>query len=150
MKRAVARYLGTTAFRGYRLIYNFISVVTFIPVLAVPALFPGNRIYQFSGPVLIIALTGQVLAVLILIVGLFQTGASNFIGIRQILSSGNNSDEKLLVEGLYRWVRHPLYSAGLLFIWQRRLMQEFGIAYEQYQLEVPRLLPRIFSLTRTP
>jgi protein-S-isoprenylcysteine O-methyltransferase Ste14 len=72
------------------------------------------------------------------------------------------------VKGLYRWVRHPLYTAGLLFLWltplmttsilafnlamsayiaigsvfeERRLVTEFGPAYADYQRRVPRLIP---------
>ncbi len=75
----------------------------------------------------------------------------------------------LIVTGLYRWVRHPLYTAGLLLIWltpvmttsilalnlsltlyiivgsrleERRLLAEFGQAYADYQAAVPGLIPR--------
>ena len=70
--------------------------------------------------------------------------------------------------GLYRWVRHPLYSAGLVFIWltsvmtvnllvlnlgltiylvvgaiyeERKLVREFGDLYVDYQKRVPMLIP---------
>ena len=74
----------------------------------------------------------------------------------------------LAVFGLYRWVRHPLYLLSILLIWltptmtinlaslyliltlylyvgtffeETRLVEEFGDAYAQYQLQVPRLFP---------
>jgi protein-S-isoprenylcysteine O-methyltransferase Ste14 len=74
-----------------------------------------------------------------------------------------------VINGLYCHVRHPLYSAGLLFIWlsplmttsllalnlgltlyiiigsifeERRLVGQFGQAYVDYQRRVPRLIPR--------
>jgi methanethiol S-methyltransferase len=69
---------------------------------------------------------------------------------------------------LYRWVRHPLYTAGLLFIWltpvmtqntlvviiaasvyivvgafyeERKLEREFGAAYSEYKSKTPMLIP---------
>ena len=74
----------------------------------------------------------------------------------------------LMVQGAYRWVRHPLYLAALLMIWsypvltadrllfntlwtiwivvgtvleERDLASDFGKAYREYQRNVPMLLP---------
>ncbi len=74
----------------------------------------------------------------------------------------------LMVEGAYRWVRHPLYLAALLMIWsypaltvdrlmfnmlwtvwifigtvleERDLVDDFGEDYREYQRSVPMLLP---------
>lgn len=168
--------LGTRASRGYRLGYNVISVVTLLPVLAIPALIPGDRLYQLSGTLLTIAIVGQLIAIITLIIGLAQTGTLQFLGLRQVITPGSNPEAGLVIKGLYRSVRHPLYSAGLLFIWltplmttsllalnlgltvyiyigsvfeERRLLHEFGSAYEQYQVEVPRLFPRIRPFNRS-
>ena len=72
------------------------------------------------------------------------------------------------VRGPYRWVRHPLYTGGLLLIWltpvltlnlltlfvmltiylivgarleEQRLIHEFGAEYQEYQQRVPMLIP---------
>jgi len=72
---------------------------------------------------------------------------------------------------LYRFVRHPLYTAGLVFIWltpvmtvnrlvlylsltvyiligayfeERKLQREFGKEYEDYQIRTPMLFPALF------
>lgn len=174
-KQTIAERFGARIFRGYRLGYNIIGLVTFLPVLAVPAIIPGDLIYQLSGPLLIVGFAGQALAALALVVGLVQTNLTEFLGLRQILSATERSESELVVKGLYRWVRHPLYSAGLLFIWltpimttsvfalnlgltiyiyigsifeERRLLREFGKVYAQYQRDVPRLVPRFFSSKR--
>lgn len=176
MKDWIEGHLGILAKRGYRLTYNLISVVTLLPVLALPALIPGDVIYQFTGIALALSMTGQLLAVFVLIIGVSQTGVLQFLGLRQVLSPGPELKSNLVIQGLYRWVRHPLYTAGLLFIWlvplmttsllalniglsayiyigsifeERRLVHEFGQSYEQYQREVPRLLPRVWPRTRT-
>lgn len=70
--------------------------------------------------------------------------------------------------GLYAWVRHPIYTAGLIFLWltpiltsnllamnigltlyiligawleERKMVAEFGEAYREYQRRVPMLIP---------
>lgn len=176
MKRALEDRLGAIAVRGYRLSYNLISVVTLLPVLVIPALIPGDKLYQLSGPLLILAIAGQSIAILILIIGLSQSDALHFLGLRQALSKNSKTETELVIKGLYRLVRHPLYSAGLLFIWlspvmttsllalnfgltayiyigsffeERRLVREFGQTYELYQKEVPRLIPRLKLLLKS-
>jgi protein-S-isoprenylcysteine O-methyltransferase Ste14 len=76
------------------------------------------------------------------------------------------------VSGFYRWVRHPLYFFSLILLWctpllsvntlffnlfctlyfyvgsifeERKLVQEFGQVYLDYQKQVPRLLPMPFG-----
>ena len=116
--------------------------------------------------ILAIALYGALHS--LLAAGLLQTDAWHFLGLRQLISTSNEDPPRLQIHGLYRWVRHPLYSAGLLFIWltpvmtasvlalnlgltayiyvgsvfeERRLIAEFGQPYREYQRRVPRLIP---------
>lgn len=176
MKEAIQNRMGDIAVRGYRLTYNIISVITLLPVLAIPALFPGNRLYQLSSPLLIVSVSGQFIALLLLFISLLQTGALEFLGLRQILTPPQQSESGLVINGLYRWVRHPLYFAGLLFIWltpvmttsllalnigltsyiyigsifeERRLIHQFGSTYVDYQNQVPRLIPRFWPASRS-
>lgn len=170
VKAAARRWLGTPGTRLYRLTFNLIATVTLLPVLAVPAANPGTSIYQLETPWLSMALIGQGIALVLLAIGLLQTDPWHFLGIRQLVATEPDKPPALLVKGLYRWVRHPLYTAGLLFIWltpwmttsllalnfgltlyilvgswfeERRLLTEFGSAYAEYQQRVPRLIPGI-------
>jgi len=167
-KAAVQRWWGTPGTRLYRLAYNLIAGLTLLPVLAIPAADPGTTLYRLETPWLAVALAGQMLALVVLAVGLLQTDVWHFLGLRQLVESQPGGSPALLVKGLYRWVRHPLYTAGLLFIWltplmttsllalnlglslyiligsvfeERRLLAEFGLAYADYQQRVPRLIP---------
>jgi protein-S-isoprenylcysteine O-methyltransferase Ste14 len=154
----------------YRMFYNVLGVLTFLPVLAVPAIWPGSILYELSGIWMGIALLGQVLAVGFLLLGLRQTDVWHFLGVRQLVDRSATEGQELVVGGLYRCVRHPLYAAGLVFLWltpvmttstlalilslslyiligsyfeEKRLQREFGIAYQAYRNEVPRLIPRL-------
>jgi len=167
-KRLAQRALGEAAGSGYRLAYNLIAVLTLLPVLAVPALDPGPLVYRIPWPWALLTLAGQAVALAALAIGLLQTDAWHFLGLRQLAASETELP-RIVVTGLYRWVRHPLYTAGLAFIWlapvmttsllalnlaltayiyigsrleEHRLTHEFGEAYLTYARQTPRLIPR--------
>jgi protein-S-isoprenylcysteine O-methyltransferase Ste14 len=103
------------------------------------------------------------------LIGLLHTGFWSFLGLRQLVTAEPDKAEIMIVRGLYKWVRHPLYTAGLVFIWliplmtvnllalniglsaylvigayveERKLMQIFGDDYRDYQERVPMIIPR--------
>jgi protein-S-isoprenylcysteine O-methyltransferase Ste14 len=108
--------------------------------------------------------------VIIILLGMWQADAASFLGLRQFMTPPKqNQEPKLIVVGLYRWMRHPLYTGGLIFLWlmpvmtlnsltltimlslylvvgtlfeERRLLHEFGEAYAEYQRQVPMLIPK--------
>ena len=167
-KQKARTSLGDRSDRSYRLVYNLFSGITLIPVLAVPALLPGTTLYHLTGPWLLISTSIQILGALIILVGMLQTDIWHFIGIRQLLDPSQAGNATMITHGLYRYMRHPLYTGGLLFIWflplmttsllafnlaetlylyigsifeERRLIAEFGDDYRQYQQRVARFFP---------
>ncbi len=172
-KDFVRNRLGASADRAYRLLFNIIGGVTLLPVLAVVAFKPGIMLYRVAWPWAGVLLLGQATAALMLVRGLLQTDVWHFVGLRQL--SATQSSPKLVVSGLYRWVRHPLYTAGLAILWltpfmtssvlafnigmtiyiligfrfeERRLEREFGQTYRDYRQHVPALIP--LPRPRTP
>jgi protein-S-isoprenylcysteine O-methyltransferase Ste14 len=168
-KDTARRVLGARSDRWYRLAFNLQAGILFLPVLVVVALFPGTVLYRLDMPWLILAVGVQVAALITLGIGFLQTDAMHFLGLRQLWQPDTDTPPHLVVRGLYRWVRHPLYTAGLAFIWftpwmstsilamnlgltayiligsefeERRLLSEFGQAYTDYRHRVPRLIPR--------
>ncbi|NUM45375.1 MAG: isoprenylcysteine carboxylmethyltransferase family protein [Anaerolineales bacterium] len=168
--KALARqWLGNHTDRWYRLFFNLFGFFSFLPVLALPPLLPDSVLYRMPAPWLYLALAGQAGAVVMLTVGILQTDTLAFIGLRQLVTIPQAlKEEKLVITGLYRWVRHPLYTAGLLFIWltpvmtvnwlalyvgvtlytivgaiyeERKLVKVFGVAYEDYRKRTPMLIP---------
>lgn len=164
----VRQWFGAGSDRWYRLAYNIFSIVTFIPILGLVAMDPGETLYVIPTPWSYLALAGQLLAVAALGVGLLQTGLWTFLGFEQLLVKSKEGNAQMVTGGLYRWVRHPLYTAGLVFIWltpvmtvnllvlnigltiylvvgaifeERKLVREFGAAYRDYQENVPMLIP---------
>jgi protein-S-isoprenylcysteine O-methyltransferase Ste14 len=102
---------------------------------------------------------------------ILQTGIGEFIGLSQILGrsvADSTHAPKLVTGGLYRWVRHPIYTGSLMVIWllagmswnvlafnlgltaylvvgivleERKLQAEFGSEYEEYARRTPVLIP---------
>ncbi len=168
VKARLRKLFGQAFERGYRLAFNLISVLTLLPLLAVAAANPGAVLYRIPLPWTLLTGLLQGLAALLILVALRQTGLPSFLGLRQLLQVTPNPGSELQVGGVYRWIRHPLYTAGLVVIWlspvmtlsllvlfigftlyiwigsrieEQRLETEFGEAYRRYRRQVPAFLP---------
>jgi methanethiol S-methyltransferase len=169
VKRGARHRFGTLADRTYRLLYNVFAVVSFLPVLALVGLLPDQPLYTIPFPWVLITSLAQITAIAALMLGLFQTDVWTFLGVRQLVQPVAGDQPAVLVsKGLYRWVRHPLYTAGLVIIWltpvmtanllamnagltlyiivgalveERKLLSEFGQAYIDYRKSTSMLVP---------
>lgn len=172
VKEHTRAWLGKETERWYRLAYNAVAVISLVPVLALPALYPDKHLYSIPFPWAFITLAIQGIAVVAVAVGVWQTGVWNFLGLQQFLYPPKPSVPKLELGGMYRWVRHPLYSAGLVLIWltpvmtlnilalnlglsiylvlgamfeERKLLKQHGVDYEEYRQRTPMLIPKFES-----
>jgi protein-S-isoprenylcysteine O-methyltransferase Ste14 len=172
-KARARRWFGSGVDRWYRLAYNIFGILTFLPVLALVAALPSERLYLIPAPWSYVTLAGQLLALLALLIGFLQTGIWSFLGFEQILNPSPNLTSQMVTGGLYRWVRHPLYTAGLAFIWltpimtgnllalnigltlylvvgaiyeERKMVREFGNTYTSYQETTPMLIPKLSKI----
>jgi len=103
--------------------------------------------------------------------------ALTFFGIRQIMNysklKNENGLKELKKKGLLGIMRHPMYFALIIYLWtqtfklsdilvnsiltiyviigtyleERKLVLEFGDAYNQYKKEVPMLIPFTKAIT---
>ena len=165
-KRWLTRALGDGFKKFYRLLYNLFSVVSIVPVLYLMLTLPDQDFYHVPAPWRYLMFAGQGLSAILLLVSLLQTDILSFAGLRQIVEV--EKPGKLVVSGVYRWVRHPLYTFGLASIWlsasmswnsfvvyvaftayilvgiyfeERKLLREFGQAYADYKAVTPMLIP---------
>ena len=174
IKRGAVRVWGERAYhRAYRLFYSILGAVTLLPVLALLTFLPDQLLYTIPAPWLWLALALQGVALVGMVVGILQTGALSFIGIQQWMAPDaplqRFGEEKLVVTGLYRWVRHPLYTCILAALWlipvmtwnwlalcigctvymlvgayffeEPKLIEQFGAAYLAYRRETPMIIP---------
>jgi protein-S-isoprenylcysteine O-methyltransferase Ste14 len=156
--------LGGASF--YRLGYNIFAAISFAPILYLMKTLPDQLVYQVSAPWSMFMFGGQIFAAIMLFVAFLQTDSLSFVGLRQLFETTGSS--QLVTRGLYRIVRHPLYTFGLLFIWltpavsqnsltvyigatlytltgayfeERKLLREFGDSYAEYKKKTPMLIP---------
>lgn len=168
LKAWVRQRWGDGFYRWYRLLYNLIVSLTFLPILALLAWLPDRTLYVIPFPWSLVTGFIQLLAAAMIFVALGQSGLISFLGIDVFFSKPSSANEKLVVTGLYAWVRHPVYTAGLVFLWltpiltrnllalnigltlylligawleERKMVAEFGEAYRLYQQRVPMLIP---------
>ena len=157
-------------FTYYRLFYTLFAFVTFAAVvgyqvsLESPLLYTGNQLSNILGWV--VAASGVVI-MLICIKKYFLS----LSGLKSLFANAVVANE-LRIDGIHRYVRHPLYLGTFLAIWgawiiypflslllsnviitgytlfgivleEKKLVMEFGKDYLDYQQKVPTLLPRL-------
>lgn len=158
--------------RWYRLFYNAMAILTLLPLLWLLNL-PDRTLYSIPAPWVWLLWAGQGLSALALAISVLQANPTYFVGLAQLAGDPEEKGDRLVINGFYRYVRHPLYLFSILFLWlspvmtlnrlivyvlatlyfyvgslheERRLARTFGQAYRDYQQVVPRFIP---SLRRT-
>lgn len=167
-KKMIARLVRPSWFRFYRLAYNLLSLISLLPLLAIYIRSPDRSLYTIPMPWAALMLLGEVLALAALLLAFRQTDPWVFLGLRQITAPDPAQPARLVTTGFYRYVRHPLYTAGLAILWlfpymsfnlfalvlvftfyilvgagfeERRLAREFGPAYREYIAVTPMFIP---------
>jgi protein-S-isoprenylcysteine O-methyltransferase Ste14 len=120
---------GERAYQGlYRLFYNLISVVSFLPILYILwTQISQVTLWTIPYPWRIITMGIQLLALVGLAISLLQTDIWSFAGLRQAARFWQGAEDpavsdKFINTGTYGWVRHPLYFFSLLFLWLNPVM----------------------------
>ncbi len=129
-------------------------------------------VFQLEGAARWLAVAGSAFAgVLLLTNGYSVRRTIDFLGVRPVRAHWRGTPPRpapFMVEGPYRWVRHPLYACILALLWirsemmadglvlsllwsawiivgtvleERDLVAEFGDVYRRYQRQVPMLVP---------
>jgi len=170
IKDFIRRRLGEHVFRYYRLFYNIFAGVSLLPILGLMVMLGDHQLYSIPKPWVVFFLFVQFLSLLALMIGLKQTGALEFLGLNVFIREDEPSSQNFSTRGLYKFVRHPLYSAGLVFLWfspvmtrnsllvsiclsiylfvgalfeERKLIIEYGDIYREYRKMVPMMIPGI-------
>jgi protein-S-isoprenylcysteine O-methyltransferase Ste14 len=153
-----------------RILYNIISLICFFPILIILwiwriPIIPNNLILL------------KAIGILLVFVGLtiswksFQSfDGSAFLG----LSPETTENNKLNINGLYKYTRHPMYFGSIItfigaFLWrpdilmliftslsilyiyigswseEKKLIIRFGIDYKRYQNETPQIFPKLIG-----
>ncbi len=152
-------------FRYYRLFYSIIAMLGLFIMLIINAAMPGAPFLEKLTWVNFIAYFFGTWGVIVIHLAFKQYSMKEFLGIRQ---EANNT---LQQTGILSKIRHPLYAGTILIVlgfWfftpnlptlisalcifiylaigisleEKKLVRQFGTAYEKYRDEVPGLIPR--------
>lgn len=165
-----AALFGDVHNKYYRLFYNIFAGFSILPVLG-SLLLPNQPLYSVPAPLSYLFIGIQGLGAVIAGLAVLSTGGRRFLGISQLFEwEQPPRPETLKNNGLYHWVRHPIYTGSLLFIWftpqmswnllalyiaftlyffigsifeERKLLADFGETYASYQARTGRILPRV-------
>ncbi|MFA5385189.1 MAG: isoprenylcysteine carboxylmethyltransferase family protein [Eubacteriales bacterium] len=147
-----------------------ISILLFIPLINFTAQLDNEVIIYYTWPFNIIRYMLICVSLLTLFWAFFfNYDTLSFFGIRQILNAMKKKkfNHEVKKSGLLGIVRHPMYTALIIFLWcqtfsmvdiivntlltiyivigtileEKKLVLEFGNAYIEYQKEVPMLIP---------
>lgn len=151
--------------RYYRLLYSTLSTILLIPLYYLP--WPHGALYHIPAPWAWVLHAIQIMSFIGFWWTIRHTDTAAFLGWAYLKGSCK-ANTQLITSGPYRLCRHPLYFFGtlifvahphmshalalitlwlLLYFWigsyieERRLVQQFGDPYLQYQATTPRLIP---------
>jgi protein-S-isoprenylcysteine O-methyltransferase Ste14 len=163
------RRLGAS-FRFYRLFFNVVSLVLFVPVAWYSRSLEGEPVVRWEGAWRAARYALVLVGFLLLVAGGRHYSLRRFVGISQLqrrspggLGTGGGIDSS----GVLGLVRHPWYTAVLLLLWardldvarlvasgvlsayvvvgtlleERKLVHEFGDGYRAYQERVSMFVP---------
>ena len=173
MKQWIAKRSGGF-FKYFRLYYtvfafvNFAIVVFYQVKISSPYLFSPTVASDALG--IFVGGAGLVLMAICI-----KKYFANLSGLKTLFVDEIKTGNSLLISGVHRYMRHPLYTGTFLFIWglficipyfsllisnviitvytliginfeEEKLGREFGNSYEEYKKKVPKIIPSIKPL----
>lgn len=171
-KSKAVQYFKKAGKKYYRLFFVIIASITTVIYISLIFVFPDQLIYRIPFPWWIITGTLQLAAFLGASASLFQSSTMSFLGLDVIFNPNITAPtEYLVIGGMYRFVRHPIYSFSFVIIWfspymtwnllglfigvtlytligsifeENKLIQAFGDEYIAYKSETPAFIPKLF------
>lgn len=160
-------------YRYYRIIYNLLAFVLLAAILVYQFTLPAYTLWAFDWRIDVVANLLKYGGLLIVLIGISGYNFKEFSGLAFSPRNADAGSGTLKTDGLLRYVRHPIYTGTILFIWglflsdslvrtlvmagsvtlytligiyfeEKKLVAEFGEAYREYRRRVPMLLPKLW------
>ncbi len=97
---------------NYRLGYNLLAITLLIPIVIYQNSITDFQVFNTSTLTVVIGYLGTAIGLFLFFIALKGYDGKEFIGIEQPTTL-----QPLKTDGLNQYVRHPLYSSALLFLW---------------------------------
>jgi protein-S-isoprenylcysteine O-methyltransferase Ste14 len=158
-------------YRFYRLLFNLFAAATVLPLALYTLTFNGHYFFRWEGAWRILKYLLLAGSLGLFLAGARQYSLAKFIGLEQLRTAkaepAFSAHSTFASSGILSVIRHPWYAGGILIIWsrdisvfsllinilmsayfiigafmeERKLVQEFGNSYRQYQKRVSMFLP---------
>lgn len=154
--------------KSFRVFYNLVSLILLFLALGAYKWSPRNSLTELPAFLNYFGIAMMLLSIWLAKRAFRSYNLPVFLGLKEEIQM------PLSIEGMNRYVRHPLYSASLLLFWsgllvfsnssyliicvvttiyvhigyrleERRLLTYFGEEYQDYMRRVPALVPKLFS-----
>lgn len=164
-----ARQAMKNNYKFYRPAYTLISFLGLIALLYWLIILKSPRAFQFNYFVFVIGLIVSIAGFVLMAICIRKYFLS-LSGLKSLVNE--SSSNELIITGINRYLRHPLYLGTFAFIWglwlllpttslllsniiitvytlvgihleEKKLIAEFGDKYQYYQKTVPMLWPRL-------
>lgn len=162
----------------HRFMYTIVSIVTLVPVVWLMQNASSETLFRFEGVWSAVRWFILLLSFVIFLFAARRYNQRYFFGIQQAkdyLQGKPQSQPYFSRGGIHEIVRHPYYTGGILFlltyadftvantivraifiiyliigtfIEERKLVEESGEQYENYQKEVPMLIPSLMRIRK--
>jgi protein-S-isoprenylcysteine O-methyltransferase Ste14 len=156
-------------YKLYRLYYTLFAAISFVAIVIYQVTMTSYKLFLPTTGSLIVGVVVALLGLAVMcacIVKYFM----QLSGLKGLIKNTNTNE--LMITGIHKIVRHPLYAGTFAFIWgllvifplaslliantiitvytliglqleEKKLEREFGDAYRLYKQEVPMLIPRL-------
>jgi protein-S-isoprenylcysteine O-methyltransferase Ste14 len=173
VKKWIAAKLGA-GFKYYRLYYTLFAFVGLVGVILYQISIDPTYVYV---PTLFTKIVGAIIGIIgLIIMGIcIKKYFAQLSGLKTLFQNEVKTGNTLLITGIHRYVRHPLYLGTFMFIWgififvpytsllisnfiitvytligirfeEQKLIREFGESYIRYRNSVPKIIPAIKPL----
>ncbi len=167
VKQLLLQHSSISNARMYRIGYNMIALIGIVGLLYLQYITPSALLFLPVSISFYMALLLMATGLVIMLVAIKNYNWKSFIGI----TAGQT--HSLVIAGMNKYVRHPLYSGTMLFVtgfflWQpyvknilllvimmmylvigicyeeKKLLKDYGEAYKNYQRTVKKMIPFIW------
>lgn len=165
-KKFASDKLGTQ-YKFYRLYYTLFAFASFAAILLYQLSINSSKIFIPTNATLVAGIVITLLGLTIMSICIVKYFLQ-VSGLKDLIE--NRTNNELMITGIHKIVRHPLYSGTFVFIWgllvifpvislliantiitiytliglrfeEKKLEKEFGDAYKTYKQKVPMIIP---------
>lgn len=156
-------------YKFYRLYYTLFAAISFVAILTYQVTMSSYKLFMPTATSLVLGMAIAFLGLAVMCVCIVKY-FMQLSGLKGLIENTNTN--KLMISGIHKIVRHPLYAGTFVFIWgllvifpvaslliantiitiytliglhleEKKLEKEFGEAYRLYKKQVPMLIPRL-------